>query len=360
MDRLVDRGSAKWTLYPPDVLPAWVAEMDFELAAPIKAALHDAIDRDDVGYLGPNHEGLTEAFVGFAQRRLGWTVDPAQVRATTDVMVGVEELLLALTKPGDGVIVNPPVYPPFFADVRHTGRTVVEVPLGPDGELDVPGIERAFAAGAKALLLCNPHNPTGRVPRRDELEGIAAAAEAHGAWVLSDEIHAPLIFGDVPFTPYLTVSSRGAALTSASKAFNLAGLKLGLIVSEHVDRLPAWLNWRAGYLGAVAAQAAFSEGDEWLDATLATIAANHDLLIEQLPPQIAYAPPAASYLAWLDCRACGLGDDPAKAFLERGRIALSRGLDFGAQGAGFARLNVGTTPDLVEEAIRRLEAALTR
>ncbi len=359
MDRLLNRGSAKWTQYPPDVLPAWVAEMDFELAPPIKAALHDAIERDDAGYLGTRHESLTSAFVGFAARRLGWTVDPAQVRVATDVMVGVEELLLVLTSPGDGVIVNPPVYPPFFADVTHTGRTLVEVPLLRDGGLDVEGVADAFAAGARAYVLSNPHNPTGRVWTRDELSAVASAAEAHDAWVLSDEIHAPMVFDGIEFTPYLSVSTRGAALTSASKAFNLAGLKLGIIVSEHVDRLPPGMNWRAGYLGAVAAEAAFTEGDEWLDETRATILANHEYLAAELPAGIAYSVPQASYLAWLDCRATGLGDDPARAFLERGKVALSRGLDFGAQGAGFARLNVGTTPDLVEEAVRRLAAALT-
>ena len=172
----LNRGSAKWTQYPPDVLPAWVAEMDFELAPAIKAALHDAIDRDDAGYVGTRHEGLTSAFVGFAARRLGWTVDPSQVRVATDVMVGVEELLLVLTSPGDGVIVTPPVYPPFFADVTHTGRTVVEVPLRRDGGLDVNGIADAFAAGARAFVLSNPHNPTGRVWTRDELTAVAAAA----------------------------------------------------------------------------------------------------------------------------------------------------------------------------------------
>jgi cystathionine beta-lyase len=363
VDRLLDRRSAKWTEYPPDVLPAWVAEMDFPLAAPIKAALHDAVERDDAGYLGPRHESLTAAFVGFAQRRLGWTVDPAQVRVATDVMVGVEELLLVLTSPGDGVIVNPPVYPPFFADVAHAGRRVVEVPLRADFSLDLEGIAAAFAAGARALLLCNPHNPTGRPATGSELVAIAAAAAEHDAWVLSDEIHGPLVFGG-EFVPFLTVSeaaaARGAALTSASKAFNLAGLKLGLIVSEHVARLPRGLHWRSGYLGAVAAEAAFDDGDEWLDETLATIAGNHALLASLLPRGIGFAPPAASFLAWLDCRAAGLGDDPAAAFLERGRVALSRGLDFGARGAGFARLNVGTTPELVEEAVRRLEAALRR
>lgn len=360
MDGLVARGSAKFTTYPPDVLPAWVAEMDFPLADPIKAALRSAIDNDDTGYLGPRHDGLTEAFVGFAERRLGWTVDPRQVAVATDVMVAVEELLQVLTSPGDGVIVNPPVYPPFFADVAHARRRVVEVPLRADFSLDLEGIEAAFAAGARALLLCNPHNPTGRPATRSELSAIAAAADTHDAWVIADEIHGPLVFGDAEFVPWVTVSSRGASLTSASKAFNLAGLKLGLIVSEHVSRLPPGLHWRTGYLGAVAAEAAFTDGDAWLDETLATIASNHALLASLLPRGIGYTPPAASFLAWLDCRATGLGDDPAAAFLQRGRVALSRGLDFGARGAGFARLNVGTTPELVEEAIRRLEAALTR
>jgi cysteine-S-conjugate beta-lyase len=360
VDDLLERRSAKWTQYPPEVLPAWVAEMDFPLAPPIKAALHAAVERDDVGYLSPRLESLTAAFAGFAERRLGWTVDPAQVRVATDVMVAVEELLLVLTAPGDGVIINPPVYPPFFADVAHAGRRVVEVPLRADFSLDVDGIADAFAAGARALLLCNPHNPTGRAATREELTAIADAAEAYGAWVISDEIHAPLMLGDAEFTPFLSISTRGAVLSSASKAFNLAGLKLGLIVSEHVERLPDWLNWRTGFLGAIAAEAAFTEGDAWLDETLATIASNHALLAELLPAAIGFQPPQASFLAWLDCRATGLGDDPAAAFLEHGRVALSRGLDFGAQGAGFARLNVGTRPELVEEAVRRLAAALTR
>jgi cystathionine beta-lyase len=359
----LDRRSAKWTHYPPDVLPAWVAEMDFALAEPIKAALHEAVERDDAGYLGPRHDGLVEAFAGFAARRLGWTVDPAQVRTATDVMVGIEELLLALTAPGDRVIVNPPVYPPFFSDVAHAQRRVLEVPLLAGGELDVAGIADAFAGGARALVLCNPHNPTGRVPTRAELAAIADAAVEHGAWVLSDEIHGPLVFGEAEFVPFLTVSDAavacGAALTAASKAFNLAGLKLGLIVSAHVERLPSELHWRAGYLGAVAAEAAFTEGDEWLDETLETIAGNHAYLSRALPPSIAFTPPQASFLAWLDCRACGFGDDPAAAFLERGRVALSHGPDFGAQGAGFARLNVGAPREFVEEAVRRLEAALT-
>jgi cystathionine beta-lyase len=163
VDGLLARGSAKYSTYPADVLPAWVAEMDFDLAPPVKAALRTAIENDDAGYLGARHDGLLEAFAAFAARRLGWKVDPSQVVACTDVMVGVEELLAVVTSPGDGVIVNPPVYPPYYADIAHAGRTVVRVPLDSEGALDLDGIDRAFAAGARALLLCNPHNPTGRV-----------------------------------------------------------------------------------------------------------------------------------------------------------------------------------------------------
>jgi cystathionine beta-lyase len=356
--RALARGSAKYSTYPADVLPAWVAEMDFDLAPPVKAALRAAIDNDDAGYLGARHDGLLEAFAGFAARRLGWTVDPAQVVVCTDVMVGVEELLQVLTGPGEGVIVNPPVYPPYYADIAHAGRRVVRVPLLEEGALDLVGIDRAFAGGAKALLLCNPHNPTGRVLPLEELVGLRDVAHAHGAWVISDEIHGPLAWDG--YVPWLSVpGARGFTVTAASKAFNLAGLKLGLIVGEEVSRLPGEMHWRAGYLGAVGAEAGFREGDAWLDDTLAVLRANHGLLRTLLAAPLRVVRAQASFLAWLDCRDAGLGDDPAAVFLERGRVALSRGIDFGEPGRGFARLNVGTTPGLLEEAVRRLEAALT-
>ncbi len=356
MDRLLDRGSDKWTAYPPDVLPAWVAEMDFPLAPAVKAVLHDAIERDDLGYVGRT-EGMLDAFAGFAERRLSWHVDVEQVALVTDVMVGIQELVRELTEPGDGVILNTPAYPPYF---RELGRPLVEVPLLEGGALDIDGIVAAFADGAKALVLCNPHNPTGRIAPRSELEALAAVADEHGAWVIADEIHGLLTFAGETFVPWLTVAPRGVALTSASKAFNLTALKLGLIVGEPVERLSGDLRDHAGYLGVLAAEAAFRDGDEWLDETLATIAANHAALPALLPDGIVVAVPAqASFLTWLDCRGAGLGDDPAEAFLERGRVAVYGGPTFGAPGAGYARLNVGTTPELLEEAVRRLAAALT-
>jgi len=358
VDGLLARRSAKYSTYPPDVLPAWVAEMDFDLAPPVKAALRAAIDNDDAGYLGADHGWLLSAFADFAARRLGWTVDVSHVVAVTDVMVGVEELLAVLTASGDEVIVNPPIYPPYYADIAHAGRRVVTVPLLGDGALDLDGIDRAFSAGARALLLCNPHNPTGRVLPLEELARLRDVADAHDAWVISDEIHGPLAWDG--YVPWLTVpGARGFTATAASKAFNLAGLKLGLIVGEEVGRLPDAMHWRAGYLGAVGAEAGFRDGDAWLDDTLAVLKMNHALLPTLLPPSIRAVPAQASFLAWLDCRETGLGDDPAAVFLERGRVALTRGVDFGEPGRGFARLNVGTTPDLVEEAVRRLEAALT-
>jgi cystathionine beta-lyase len=335
--------------------------MDFPLAEPVKAALREAIDRDDTGYLGSDLCGVPRAFADFAARRLGWDVDPEHVRGAADVMTGVEELLRILTEPGAGVVITPPVYQPFFWDIRHAGRTVVEAPLAPSG-FDIGAIERALAGGAQALLLSNPHNPLGRVWSAAELATVADLAAEHGAWLISDEIHGPLARS---YTPIQTVADRAIALTSASKAFNLAGLKLGLIVGPpdvladlYID-MPA----RAGLFGAIAARAAFEEGDAWLDDVLETLAGNRALLGSLLArelPEVGYAPPDASYLAWLDCRGLGLGEDPAAAFLERGRVALTSGLGFGTGGAGFARLNIGTTPERVEEAVSRMAAALSR
>ncbi len=219
------------------------------------------------------------------------------------------------------------------------------------------------------LVLVNPHNPTGRVLPRPVLERIAELCAAHGAWVLADEIHAPLVLEGATHTPWLEVSDaareRGIALTSASKAFNLAGLKTALVVTasdrarDAVSRMPSLAD-RAGLLGVVAAEAAFTDGDRWLDSVLARLSANRALLGERLAaelPAVAWTPPQATFLAWLDCRALGLGDDPAAHFLAHGHVALSRGLDYGREGAGFVRLNFATSPEHLAEAVRRMRIA---
>ena len=370
---LAARRSEKWAQYPPDVLPVWVAEMDVPVAPAITAALRAAIDRDDLGYTPSSYPALRHAFAGFAGRRLGWPVDPDAVTLLPDVMTGVCELLRLLVPPGSDVVVNPPVYPPFFSRVTEAGCRVAEVPLAPGGGLDLDGIGRAFAAGAGAIVLCNPHNPGGRVPDTAELTALAELAADHGAWVLSDEIHAPLVLPGAAHVPFLTVSpaaaEHGIALTSASKGFNLAGLKAAVAVTASdraaavVARLPEDLYDRAGLLGLLGSEAAFTDADDWLDEVLALLDGNRDLLAGLLAerlPGVVLTRPQASYLAWLDCRALGLGDDPAAVFLERGRVALSRGPDYGTQGAGFARLNIGTSPAIVTEAVDRMAVALGR
>jgi len=372
-EALRERQSVKWRMYPPDVLPAFVAEMDFPLAPPVREALLAAIENDDCGY--PHAARLGEAFAGFAAARYGWAVDPGRVALIPDVVSGIAELLAALTEPDAGVVVNPPVYGPFFSTTLAAGRRVVEAPLASaDGvrwELDLDALERAFAGGAAVYLLCNPHNPTGRVLSRHELTAVAELAARYGVIVVSDEIHAPMALGGAEHVPYLTLGGEAAAhglvLTSASKAWNIAGLKAAVVVSGSeagaalVGKLSPALPFHAGHFGVLASVAAFHEGVPWLDALCAHLDLNRRrlaALLERELPAVRYAIPDAGFLTWLDCRELGLGDDPAAVFLEHGRVALSSGPWFGSGGEGFARLNIGTSGALLEEAVRRMARAV--
>jgi cysteine-S-conjugate beta-lyase len=372
LETLRERRSAKWRMYEPDVLPAWVAEMDFALAAPVRDTLLRAVEDDDCGYPHPGRLG--ESFAAFASRRWGWSPDPARVRLVPDVMVAVAETLRTLTKPGDGVVINPPVYHPFFPAIEEVGRTVVQAPLASTGErweLDLDGLERVFAAGARAYLLCNPHNPTGRALARPELEAIAALAGQYDVLVVSDEIHAPLVLAGATHVPFASlgeeVAGRALTITGATKGWNLAGLKAAVLVAgsarmeEELAALPESLRYHAGHFGVLASIASFDEGEPWLDELLAYLDGNRRLLsglLAERLPDVRYVAPEASYLAWLDCRALPLGDDPSGAFLERGRVALSPGPRFGEPGRGFARLNFGTSAALVTEAVERMATAL--
>ena len=363
LDRLRLRRSVKWTQFEPDVLPAWVAEMDFPLAEPVKTALAEAIELNDSGYANAGASGLATSFSDFASRRLNWTPDPAGVVATGDVVGGISALLGALTKPGDGVIITPPVYHPFFTVVEEANCRLVEAPMRSGRSLDLDAIESGFRSGARVLILCSPHNPSGSVPTRPELEQIAGLAAEYDAWVLSDEIHAPLTLSGAVHEPFLPVSAaaseRGFCLSSASKTFNLAGLTCAVIATasdrtrQVVEGLP-FGEKHPGHLGVIASEAAFTLGDEWLDQVLVQLDFNRkllaDLLAERLP-EVGYRIPEAGYLAWLDCRALGLGDDPAEKILQAGRVALSDGLWFGREGAGYCRLNFGTSPALIEMAV---------
>ncbi|WP_251449556.1 aminotransferase class I/II-fold pyridoxal phosphate-dependent enzyme [Microbacterium sp. Marseille-Q6648] len=372
IEQLRQRSSTKWRKYPADVLPLFVAETDFALAPAITTALARAVELGDTGYTPPD-PGIRDAYAAFARRRFGWEVDPRNIRTTCDVMMGVVEILRAVTTPGDRVIVTPPVYPPFYDCVPEAGAVVDRVPLvqtATGWELDLPGIEAALARGARAVLLCNPHNPTGTAHSREALAALAEIAATHGAVVVSDEIHAPLVQPDAAFTPFLAASATAArvgyTVTSASKAFNLAGLKCALMVTADpgtrgvIDGLPDEIEWRTGLFGALAGVAAFApESDAWLDSLLVRLDENRRLLAELLDthvPSARYRIPDAGFLAWVDLSALGWGDNPAVRILRDAKVALHFGPHFGDEGRGHVRVNFGCDPDVLREAIARIGA----
>ncbi|NIL78921.1 MULTISPECIES: aminotransferase class I/II-fold pyridoxal phosphate-dependent enzyme [Rhodococcus] len=374
METLRKRTSEKWRTHPDDVLPMFVAEMDFPLAPPIRAALHAALDAGDTGYVDPHDASAARAFASYASDVWNWDANPERMGYATDVSVVIVESLRRLIEPGDGVIINPPIYPPFFELVPEAGGRVVEVPLSDDGRqysLDLDGIDRAFEKGARALLLCSPHNPVGLVHSRETLTELSRIVARHDAVVVSDEIHAPLTHHGTTFTPYLTVSDEarehGIAAESGSKAFNLAGLKSALFVAESdrmtdlIRGLPDEVDFRAGLLGLMATREGFTHGREWLAATISTIERNFTVLEQQLAeklPHVTLRRPNATYLAWLDLRGLGWGDDPADRALHHAKLALSDGISFGTEGRGFARMNLACAPDTIVEAIDRLARAL--
>lgn len=376
LDQLRRRTSTKWRTYPADVLPLFVAETDFPLADAITARLRTAVELGDTGYTPPD-PGIRSAFAAYAERRFGWIVQPERIRSTCDVMMGVVEILRAVLAPGDRVIVAPPVYPPFFDCVEEAGGVAERVPLvDVDGSwiLDLAAIEQALARGARAVLLCNPHNPTGTVHSRAVLARLAELAAAHGAVVVSDEIHAPLVQPGIDYTPFLAASpvaaEIGYTVTSASKAYNLAGLKCAVMVTASektaavVRGLPPEVEWRTGLFGALAAVAAWApESDAWLDALLVALDDNRRLLGRLLAehlPEAGYRLPDAGYLAWVDLRDLGWGDDPAGRILREARVALNRGPTFGEEGRGHVRINLGCSPEVLTEAVLRIAALVRR
>ncbi len=365
-----DRTSVKWRLFGEDVLPAWVAEMDARPCPAVVDAVTAAVARGDTGYSwGPPY---VAALQRYAADTWGWAIDSEATSQVADVMIGVAEVLRLLTDPGAAVVLSPPVYDSFYGFVDAIGRQVVEAPLTESGRLSPDTLVAAFReardlGGRAAYLLCNPQNPTGALHSRSELAMVAAVAEEYGLRVVSDEIHAPLVYAGGTFTPYLTVpgAERGLSVLSPSKGWNLAGLKGALVVAgaaavDELRTLPEVHRHGAGHVAVLAHIAALDDGREWLSQLLGELDANRrllgSLLAEHLP-QVGYRMPEATYLAWLDCRDLGLGDDPAAVFRTRGRVALSPGRRYGTPGRGFARLNIATSPEILAEAVTRMASA---
>jgi cystathionine beta-lyase len=365
------RTSVKWRVFDDDVLPAWVAEMDARPCAAVVDAVTAAMARGDTGYAwAPPYVAAVQRY---AADTWGWDVDPDATSLTADVMIGVSELLRLLTDDGGSVVVSPPVYDAFFGFIEAIGRRVVEAPLTEEGRLSPASLAEAFAESRRrgrraAYLLCNPQNPTGAVHTRGELATLAALAEEFGVRVVADEVHAPLVYAEARFTPYLTVpgAERGFSVVSPSKGWNLAGLKSGLAVAgphavDDLRRMAEIHRHGASHIAVQAHSAALDDGREWLAALMTELDANRRLLgslLDEHLPGVGYRIPEATYLAWLDCRDLGLGDDPATAFRTLGGVALSPGPRFGTPGAGFARLNFATSPAVLTEVVTRMASAL--
>lgn len=346
--------------------------MDYGLAPPIAASLHAAVERGDTGYHYPSAERrAARAACGFWADRFRWDVSPERVFAAPDVVEGIRRAIVHLTTPGSPVVLHTPVYYPFFSMVERAGRPMVEVPCRPgsDGRyrLDIDAIHRAFAGGAGSLVLCNPWNPTGRSFTVEEIAEVAEVASKHSARLIVDEVHAPLTRSDVDHTVAATVAPDTVlTVTSASKAWNLPGLKCAQVVLTNDDDVAVWSDYYTpekvgvGTFGLIANAAAYTEGRAWLDDVLGRLDTNQEVLEELLDsrlPDVVYSPPQATYLAWLDFRAFGLGD-PAAHLLVRARVALTEGGPFGRDASGYARLNFATSPEILTEIVERIAATL--
>ena len=368
------RSSIKWARYSADVLPMFVAEMDFAVAPVIRAALQRAVEASDIGYV-ETPAPYAEAFADFVEDRWAWRLPREYVRLTTDVATGVVEALRLAPKGQQGrLVLSTPCYPGFFEMLQELPFEIIEVPLLDDGTtaLNLEAIAREFETGAAAFILCNPHNPHGTPFDDDELSALARLAAEHDVFVVSDEIHAPLTHRGATFTPFAPLAAEAGALsvtvTSASKGWNLAGAKCAAIVAADdrahslLDHLPPEVLTRTSILGVHAGIAAFTEARDWLDLAIAQIQANQRLfeaLLTEHLPTVKYKPGSAGYLAWLDLRGAGLGAEPAERLLAEARIGLNDGRHFGLGGEGFARLNLACAPDTIVQGVERIASLVS-
>ncbi len=376
VDDLVARGSMKWTSHP-GCLGAWVAEMDFGLATVIRGELERVLSLEMSGYEPWDlRRDIKVATAEFQQQSYGWQIDPAQVFVVADVLSVLGITLTHHVEPGGKVAVMTPAYMPFIDIPRAWGRERVDVPMiRSDGQwlVDYDALDAAFGNGVRLLVLCNPHNPIGKVYTREELERIAGIVERHGGRVFSDEIHAPLTFSEATHLPYASINEVAAGHTisavSCSKAWNTAGLKCAQMVLTNEDDRQRWVGFGGGvpYQGSLpgsfATVAAYRQGRPWLDNVLAYLDTNRRVLAEQVAAQLPGVPtvlPQATYLAWLDVRGLGLPDDLAAFFRTHAKVAVNDGAHCGDAGRGFIRLNFATPTPILRRMIDQLATAVAR
>lgn len=380
--------SIKWSHYPADVLPMWVADMDFVSPEPVLRALHERVAHGIFGYPGNivqrdgQPSGLAEAISQRLERLYAWKVQPDDLVFLPGVVTGFNIASHALAArsgeaqiPPGGILVQTPVYPPFLRAAGAAGLThqEMELAVNADGSyaIDWQAFEAAFTAETRLFLLCNPHNPVGRVFRQDELARMAGTCLQRGVLICSDEIHCDLLFSGQRHIPIAALSPEIAQATitlmAPSKTFNIAGLGCAFAVIQNESLRRRFRQAHLGLvhgvnaLGWVAAEAAYRDGQEWLDQLLNYLEANRDYLydfVQHELPGLRMAKPEGTYLAWLDCRNAGLDTSPYEFFLQQARVALNDGRSFGRGGEGFARLNFGCPRPLLVEALERMKAAL--
>lgn len=368
LDELKARKTRKWTQYD-DVLPLYIAESDFPTAQPVLDAIKRCVDEETFGYT-PAGSGLPEALADFYDRRYGWRPDPARVFTCADVVRGMLLGIQYFTRPGSAVVVPVPAYPPFLELPETAGREKVEV--GAEGGLDLGEIEQAFRDGAGSILLAAPNNPWGYTFSEEELVALTDLAAKYDARVLSDEIHAPIVL-DGKHVCAAGVSETAAkvtiTVTATSKAWNIAGLKCAQIIFSNDEDVATWKSLTGvardgtGTIGVYAAEACYRDGGESLEEQLELLRTNRDWLVDNLPqaiPGIKFTTPEATYLMLLDFSDTAIGhmERPAQWIRREAKVALNEGLSFGTGGEHKARLNFATSPEILEEAVRRMSAAI--
>jgi cystathionine beta-lyase len=367
--------SSKWRKFSPEVLPLWVADMDFVSAEPILQALHERVAHGIFGYTAPTEE-FCQAISLRLKKLYGWEVRQEELFFLPGLVTGLNFAFQAYAAPGECVLVQPPVYHHFVKDPVNHGRVLLDPPLVQSGdiyEIDFDAFEKSIMGKTRIFILCNPHNPVGRVFRRKELENIAEICLRHRLIICSDEIHCDLLYPGYRHIPIATLSSEIAAhtitLMAPSKTYNLAGLRCGFAIIQNEALGRIWektglgLNPRLNIMGQVAAMAAYRQGQEWLDQVLAYLTSNRDFLYQQVPdrlPGIRMTRMEGTYLAWLDCRRADIPGNPAQFFLNQAKVALNDGMDFGRGGEGFVRLNFACPRETLTEALDRMSIALHR